>query len=218
MPYPGCFVTLEGVEGSGKTTLRDSVVAWARQSGRTVRLTREPGGTLFGERVRAILLDADGPARCAEAELLLYLADRVQDIRENVEPALSRGELVLCDRYQDATVAYQGYARGLDRQWISSLARGLGLLSPDLTILLDADPAVTLPRALRRNAAGKVDREEGRFEAESLAFHRRVREGYLSLAEAEPQRFFVIDATRPAADVFRLARERLESALTMRKS
>ena len=218
MPYPGLFVTLEGVEGSGKTTLRDNVVAWARETGLTVCLTREPGGTRFGERVRAILLDADGPARCPQAELLLYLADRIQDIRENIEPALSRGELVLCDRYQDATVAYQGCARGLDRRWISSLAQGLGLLSPDLTLLLDADPALTLPRAIRRNEAGKMDREEGRFEAESLSFHRRVREGYLSLAATEPQRFFVIDATLSADEVFRLARERLISVLKTRKS
>ena len=218
MSYPGCFVTLEGVEGSGKTTLRDNVVAWARQTGLAVRLTREPGGTRFGERVRAILLDADGPARCPEAELLLYLADRVQDIRENIVPALSRGDLVLCDRYQDATVAYQGHARGLDRQWISSLAQGLGLLSPDLTLLLDADPALTLPRAIRRNEAGKLDREEGRFEAESLAFHRRVREGYLRLAAAEPRRFFVIDAMLPAEEVFRQAKERLVSELQMCKS
>ncbi|MBP7864853.1 MAG: dTMP kinase [Acidobacteria bacterium] len=209
----GRFVTLEGVEGGGKSTLLRNLLGWAEDRGIPCVVTREPGGTPFGAELRRILLDPEGPRRAPEAELLLYLADRFQDVTEKVLPAVESGAWAICDRYHDATVAYQGHARGLDLGMIRELARALRLPVPDLTILVDVDPAISLPRAIRRNRTVEGGEKESRFEAESLAFHRRVRAGYLDIAAREPERFFTVDGALPPEQVFRAAAGRLASLL-----
>lgn len=198
----GIFITLEGVEGSGKTTQIGLLTQWLDEKAAPYVLTREPGGTPFGRQVRQVLLDARGPARQPLAELLLYLADRYQDLHEQILPALAGGKLVLCDRYHDATLAYQGFARGIPLGVIAHIAAALDIRTPDLTILLDLAPERSLARAIRRNQASASAGQEGRFEAEALDFHRRVRDGYLQLASREPARFLVIDADRPPDSVF----------------
>jgi dTMP kinase len=196
------FLTLEGVEGSGKTTQIRLLTRWLEEQSIPFILTREPGGTPFGQQVRQVLLDAQGPPRQPLAELLLYLADRHQDLQERILPALAAGRLVLCDRYHDATLAYQGYARGIPLETISRFAEALQIRSPDLTFLLDIDPAVSLTRAIQRNQATSDASREGRFEAEDLAFHRRVRNGYLDLARRSPERFRIIPADRAPEPIF----------------
>ncbi len=192
----GRFVTFEGIEGSGKSTQIAALAERVRAAGREVVLTREPGGTDHGLRIRAILLAAASPALEPTAELLLYAADRCQHLAEVVEPALARGAIVLCDRYLDATLAYQGYGRGLGCDVILELHRHPPLdRRPDRTVLLDLDPVDGLVRARRRNEILGVATREGRFEMEALAFHQRVREGYLLLAEQEPGRFRTVDGS-----------------------
>ncbi len=190
------FITLEGIEGSGKTTQVQHIVAFLQGRGRDCTVTREPGGTRIGERIRAILLDPKSKDLDHTAELLLYSADRAQHIREVIRPALAAGGTVLCDRYFDATVVYQGYARGLDTSMISDLHRiVLGDLKPDVTILLDLPVKLGLSRAWKQIDAGNRDGLETRFEKEDLDFHERVRGGYLKLAGQEASRFRVIDAS-----------------------
>src|SRR5712692_187887 len=135
----GRFITLEGIEGSGKSTQLRLLEAYLTQRGISLALTREPGSTPFGRQVRGILLDENGPARVPIAELLLYLADRCQDLREIIEPNLAAGQWVICDRYHDATVAYKSYARGIDRPLIAELAERLAIRAPDLTLLFDLE-------------------------------------------------------------------------------
>ncbi len=195
------FITLEGIEGSGKTTQIGFLADWLRQEGHEVVLTREPGGCPIADNVRAILLDPANSAMTSGTELLLYAAARAQHVAEVIRPALQRGALVLCDRFTDATVAYQGYARGLDRALIDSLNEVAAAdCRPDLTLLLDLPVENGLDRALERIAATTGDRED-RFERESLAFHNRVREGYLALSRQAPRRFRVIPADALAEDV-----------------
>lgn len=212
----GIFITLEGVEGSGKTTQIGLLTQWLDGHMIPYVLTREPGGTPFGQQVRRVLLDARGPARQPLAELLLYLADRYQDLHERILPALSGGRLVLCDRYHDATLAYQGFARGIPMETIAHITAALDIRTPDLTILLDIAPERSLARAIRRNQASASAGEEGRFEAEALDFHRLVREGYLHLAARETARFLVIDADRPPETVFHDIRQSLAPRLARR--
>jgi len=198
----GIFVTFEGVEGSGKTTQIARLARRLRAAGIETVRTREPGGTAAGERIRRILLDRDAGSVSAEAELLLYAADRAQHIVELIGPALRRGAVVLCDRYLDATLAYQGFGRGLGLARILEIHGVAPLdLRPDRTVLLDHDPAVGLARARRRNRRRGTARSEGRMEHEALAFHRRVRAGYLRLAAAAPERFRVVDALGTPAEV-----------------
>lgn len=195
------FITFEGPEGSGKSTQIQRVGAWFRENGRECVVTKEPGGTAIGDRIRAILLDSASSEMDAWAEVLLYSASRRQHVAEKIRPALERGELVLCDRYTDATIAYQGYGRliALDRLEMLNAWATEGVI-PDLTLLYDIDEETGLARAHRRNATMDVD--EGRFEAEDLRFHRRVREGYLAMAVAEPKRFVVIDGHGTVDEVF----------------
>jgi dTMP kinase len=189
------FITFEGIEGSGKTTQIERLGVRLRQTGLDVVVTREPGGTDLGRDLRGVLLRPTDQPMAAETELLLYTADRVQHLREIVEPALARGALVLCDRYLDATIAYQGHARGLDIDWILELHRHPPLnRRPDLTLLFDLDPSVALARARGRNAGAGLEDSEGRFENEELDFHQKVRAGYLELAERDPGRIKIIDA------------------------
>ena len=165
-------------------------------------VTREPGGTEFGAALRRVLLDPEGPRREPLCELMLYLADRHQHLREVIEPAVRRGMVVLCDRYHDATRAYQGAARGISPDTIEALAALLGIPEPDATLLLDMDPEFALPRARSRNHSLANARGEGRFEAEDLAFHRRVREAYLDLAARFPSRIRIVDASGSPEEVF----------------
>jgi len=195
------FITFEGPEGSGKSTQIHRVGAWFRERGNDCILTKEPGGTPISDRIRAILLDSNATGMDAMTELLLYAASRRQHVVEVIEPARARGQLVLCDRYTDATLAYQGYGRVLELDRLQTLNQwATGGLQPELTLLFDLDETVGLARAHARNAGMIVD--EGRFELEDLRFHRRVREGYRSLAAAEPTRFAVVDAEGSIEEVF----------------
>jgi dTMP kinase len=209
------FITLEGIEGAGKTTTLSHLVTALQKRGAHCTVTREPGGTAFGRQVRAILLDPDHRGLDPHAELLLYVADRVQHVREIIQPALARGEVVLCDRYMDATVAYQGVARRLGRDLIFKLhTLVLGELRPDLTLLFDLPAREGLARAWRDFDRGVRSRRESRFEQEQLAFHEAVREGYLELARLEPARFCVIDARREPAAVAQQAVAAVNRALS----
>lgn len=195
------FITFEGPEGSGKSTQIQRIGAWYRASGRECIVTKEPGGTPIGDRVRAILLDSAAAGMDAMTELLLYAASRRQHVVEVIRPANASGRVVFCDRYTDATLAYQGYGRLLDLDKLQTLNQwATDGLAPDLTLLFDIDEETGLARAHARNAEMTVD--EGRFEAEDLRFHRRVREGYLALAQAEPRRFAKIDAHGTIDEVF----------------
>jgi dTMP kinase len=196
------FITFEGIEGSGKSLQIVRSHAYLQQKGIASIVTREPGGTDFGRGLRKILLDTDGCRREPRSELLLYLADRFQHLKEVIQPALQSGFVVLSDRYQDATRAYQGAARGIPLSEIDQLTRLLGIADPDKTILLDLKPETGLSRARIRNLASPSAAAEGRFEAEDLAFHERVREAYLELAERYPQRIHVVQASGTPDEVF----------------
>jgi len=190
------FITFEGIEGCGKTTQAGLLARHLTTRGHRVTVTREPGGCPIADQVRAILLDAANGAMVPLAELLLYAAARAQHVAEVVVPALQRGEVVICDRFTDATLAYQGYGRGLDRTVIDDLNRlAAGSTRPDLTILVDCPVETGLGRAMARINGSTGAREE-RFELESLMFHRKVRDGYLELAKREPERFAVVDGAR----------------------
>jgi dTMP kinase len=185
----GLFITVEGGEGAGKTTQMQRIANWLSQRGRGVIQTREPGGTRLAETLRGILLDRDNDGLSGLAELLLMFASRAQHLEELIRPALARGDTVLCDRFTDATWAYQGGGRGLPGEQIAALETLVhGDLQPDLTLLLDLPVEEGLRRAAERG-------ESDRFESESLLFFERVRSSYLERAASQPERFAVIDAT-----------------------
>ena len=185
------LITFEGVEGSGKTTQMMRLERWLRQQGRKVEHTREPDGTRLGVEVRR-LFERPGVQPKPLVEVFLFMAARQQHVTEKIRPWLDRGRVVLCDRYADATVAYQGYGRGVDPDLIRELnARATSGVMPDLTLLFDLDPAA----GLRRNRA--KGRRLDRFEREALAFHRKVRRGYLEILRAEPKRVRLIRAAQP---------------------
>jgi dTMP kinase len=193
------FVTFEGVEGSGKTTQMRLAAARLRATGREILETREPGGTAIGQTLRGILMDAANTSLDPVTEWLLLEADRRQHVRETLRPALKRDVFILCDRYSDATEAYQQGGRGLDPaavQLVDAIARD-GLM-PDLTLLYDLNPKDGLARARRRDGG-----ELGRFEAVRLDFHERVREAYLAIARREPARVAVVSASGPPEEVFK---------------
>ena len=191
----GRFITLEGGEGVGKSTNLAFVAKLLETAGLDVQVTREPGGTPLAERVREVIVAPSGEPVPPMAELLLIFATRSLHVEGLIRPALAAGRWVLCDRFTDASYAYQGAARGLGADTVAWLeSRVQGKLRPDLTLLLDADPAVGLARAGARGAAD-------RFEQERLEFFTRVREGYLARAAAEPERFRVVDASRPLREV-----------------
>jgi len=185
----GTFITIEGGEGAGKTTMMERMEAWLTAHGRNVVRTREPGGTELAEKLRDILLDKNTVGLSGQAELLLMFASRAQHLAELIRPALQRGDTVLCDRFTDATWAYQGGGRGLPLEDIAALERLVhGDLQPDLTVLLDLPVKQGLGRASRRGASD-------RFEEESNGFFERVRQAYLQRAEGAPERFAVVDAS-----------------------
>lgn len=191
------FITFEGIEGSGKTTQLKHIEKHFRRLGKKCVTTREPGGTAIGKKIRSILLDPASDTICPMSELLLYMADRAQHLNELVMPALAAGKTVLCDRYFDATVVYQGCAREIDIKLIHRLHELiLDDFKPDATILLDLPPEIGLSRAWSQIDNGKREKRESRFEKENLVFHQKVRDGYLELARLEPQRFRIIDAGR----------------------
>jgi len=191
------FISFEGIEGSGKTTHAKYTVRFLQNKGHDCVITREPGGTRIGEKIRAILLDPLSKDMDPLTELLLYTADRAQHIKEYILPLLSDGKMVLCDRYYDATMAYQGFARGLDIGLIEKMHKLLfENLKPDITLLLDLPPEIGLARAWKQIKTGTRTGEETRFEEETLSFHKKVRSGYLELSRLEPERFRIIDASK----------------------
>jgi dTMP kinase len=198
------FITLEGIEGAGKSCQIKNIVAFLEARGYDCVTSREPGGTPIGAQIRGVLLDPDNKDMDAGAELLLYVADRVQHIRTFIQPHLMAGRVVVCDRFFDATLVYQGYARGLDKDLIRSLHQQVcDNLQPDVTFLFDVAPAVGLGRAWRQIDNGGRTGRESRFEQEVLAFHQKVRDGYLDLARREPHRFHMIDAAQDIESVRR---------------
>lgn len=199
---PGKFITLEGIEGSGKSVQLHLLEEELKKRKVHFLITQQPGGTPFGKEVRQILLQQEGAQREPTAELLLYLADRYQHLKEVIEPSLTQGLHVLCDRYHDATLAYQGHARGLGFPMVDQLAKILALRIPDLTLVLDLEVEVGLKRARERNQ-NENSENWGRFEAEDLYFHRRVREGYRLLVQREPNRVLSVDASGTPEEVFK---------------
>jgi len=205
--YPGLFLTFEGGDGSGKSTQSALLERWLIEQGRTVVSTREPGGTEVGEEIREIVLHRRGHI-VPRAEALLYAADRAHHVATVVRPALERGDIVLQDRYLDSSVAYQGVGRELAAGEIRDLSlwAAEGLL-PDITVLLDLDVAIG------RDRLDESRTRYDRLEAEAAEFHARVREAYLGLAAAEPERFLVLDATLPVDELAALIRARVSAAL-----
>ena len=198
-PGPGFFVALEGPEGSGKSTQAGLLAARLRAEGWAVLLTREPGGTPLGERIRDLVLTESDYAILPEAEALLYAAARAQHVREVILPVLARGDVVVCDRFADSTLAYQGGGRGLPLVDLLAVQRvATGGLEPDLRVLLDIPVEVGLGR--RFGTPGTINR----LDAEDIAFHARVRAAYLALAAEQPAGWVTLDATGPADDVARV--------------
>jgi dTMP kinase len=196
----GYFITIEGIDGAGKTTQIEVLAAWFEAQGYEVVRTRNPGGTRLGEALRRLVLTPETETGIEPldpwAEVYLYLADRVHHIAQVIRPALTRGAVVLCDRYTDSTLAYQGWGRGLDIATLTTLTTlAQGDMIPRFTILLDGNPTVLQTRVSQRG--GKTDR----FEQEAQAFYTRVREGFLHLANQDPQRFIVFNAELPADEV-----------------
>ena len=195
------FITIEGGDGTGKSTQIRSLESYLMQRGFACVMTREPGGTALGSLIRKVLLEVSSHEIASSTELFLYLADRAQHVNEVILPALKSDKIVLCDRFTDSTVAYQGYGRGIElgllRQLNDIADQGV---HPDLTILLDCPVSVGLARTARRQtAAGR--RQEDRFECEKIEFHEKVRAGFLEMARTEPERFRIVDATPSSEEV-----------------
>jgi len=213
MSRRGKFITFEGLDGTGKSTQMRKLAAALRDAGLKVLETREPGGTATGEKIRRVLLDSATEGLSPFAEMALMFASRAQHIAEVIHPALEHGQIVLCDRFTDSTEAYQGGGRKLGSEIVLELHRELcGDLQPDLTILLDSDPAMSVGRARRRNRrdshgagknAGKHHGDENRFEQQNRGFFARVHEGYLAIAAREPQRVVAVDASGTPAQTHR---------------
>jgi dTMP kinase len=205
----GRFITLEGIEGAGKSTVARMVCDWLEARSIPVRLTREPGGTPLAERVRRVVLERGDERLSAVTETLLMFSARGIHVENLIRPSLARGEWVVCDRFTDATRAYQGSGRGVDAQWIEGLASAVHRdLVPDCTLLLDLPSTVGLARARRRSGLAA-----DRFEAEAEAFFDKVRAGYLELARREPHRIRIIDAAVELVGVERQVVQVLEGLL-----
>ncbi|MFZ2486523.1 MAG: dTMP kinase [Anaerolineae bacterium] len=208
------FITFEGPDGSGKSTQLTLLADWLRGHGMNVLVTREPGGTAIGDRVRAILLDPLCKEMVAEAEVLLYSAARAQHVGEVIQPQLARGGAVLCDRFADSSMAYQGYGRGLDLDTLAVITRfATSGLRPDLIVYLD----IAVEAGLRRKMLYANDdaSQWNRIEQEARAFHERVREGYLTMAAADPARWLLVDADQPVDAVQASVRERVGAFLRL---
>ncbi len=202
------FITFEGIDGCGKTTQFRMLAQWLRDHGKDVVETVEPGGTAIGRQIRKILLDPASADMQPRTELLLYFASRAQNVDQVIRPALDSGRIVLCDRFTDSTLVYQGCGRGLDTNVVLDLDRiACRGLKPDVTLLIDIDAETSLMRAKRRNE--RVGLAESRIDEEDAAFHERVRQGYLALAKAELERIVVIDGTAGISEVGQRIREAL---------
>lgn len=199
----GLFITFEGGEGAGKTTLIEEIAKQLEEAGKSVLKTREPGGTKLGEHIRSILLDHKDPVS-PYAELSLFLASRAQHVIEVIAPALKEGKIVLCDRFNDSSVAYQGAARGLGMEEVSEFCKFISQgVVPNLTLYLDIDPKVGLARAAK-------SRKQDRIESETLRFHEKIREAFLEIHKKDPERFQLLDANLSAKAVFEEAMKRLK--------
>lgn len=211
---PPMFITFEGIEGSGKSTQIKLLMPVLQAKGYDCITTREPGATKIGEKIRAILLDSSHNSMFSITELLLYEADRAQHVREIIKPALQANKVVVSDRFFDATTVYQGYARGFDLEVIEQMHHMVvGSLKPDLTIILDLPVDLGLKRAWERINTQSTHVREDRFEKEALAFHEKVRQGYLAMARLEPERFRVIDASKDPETVHKKIKEIVDALL-----
>jgi dTMP kinase len=212
-PQRGKFITFEGLDGCGKSTQLEKLAKVLRAQHLSVVVTREPGGTPTGDKIRKLLLDSGTSSLAPLAELALMFASRAQHIKEIIQPALAEGRIVLCDRFTDSSEAYQGGGRKLGSEPVLALHHALcGDLQPDLTILMDSDPVMSVERARRRNQAStpghkRDDHDENRFEQESRAFFGRVRNAYLAIAEREPHRVILIDARGTAEQTHKRIKE-----------
>lgn len=208
----GLLISIEGIDGAGKSTIAGQLERKFIAEGYSVQLVREPGGTIISERIRELLLDPGNQQIAAKTEALLYAAARAQLVAEVIQPNLEAGQLVICDRYTDSTLAYQGGGRGIDLEWLRDLNRlATGGVRPEVTLLLDLDPQIGRNRRSTRQGPGRPG--EDRLEAESEAFYHRVRETYLQVAREEPQRLRVVDASRPLPEVVEEAWEILAQSL-----
>ena len=199
----GLFITVEGPEGAGKTTQTNLLGEWLQSQGADVLYTREPGDGCIGAQIRQIILNPNNCALTAKAEAILYAADRAQHVEQVLLPALAAGKVVLCDRYVDSHIAYQGYGRGIDLAFLKDLNQmATGGLMPALTLLLRLSPEVGLERVIKH-------RDKDRIELEEIEFHKRLSAGYDALAKANPKRFYVVDAAKPIIEV----REQIISAV-----
>ena len=211
----GLFITLEGIDGTGKSTQLRLLVQHLKRRGLVVRATREPGGTKVGERIRKILLASATTGLAPLAELALMYAARAQHLQEVIRPALAKGEIVVSDRYNDASLAYQGYGRKLGEETVRAFDRIVcARTQPDLTIVLDLAPRLSLRRARGRQSRQKSRQE--RFELQGMNFHRRVRSGYLAVARKEPSRVKVVRANGPVAEVQAEIRKLVDAFLARR--
>lgn len=194
------FISFEGIEGSGKSTQISLLAEYLSKQGLPFISTREPGGSDIGKEIRKLLLSTKNSEITSRTELLLYAADRAQHVEQVIKPALADGKIVLCDRFSDATIAYQGYARGLDLELIHSLnLLATEGIKPDTTYLIDCPLKISIKRALKRGEAEGSD--EMRFEQEALSFHSKVLEGYKEIARSEPERVAVIDGSMSINDI-----------------
>jgi len=211
------FITFEGPDGSGKTTQIQALFDYLIASGYDVLMTREPGGTEIGDQIRAVLHDVKNTAMRPNTEILLYSASRAQIVGEVIRPALQQQRIVLCDRYADSTLAYQGYGHGLDLDVLETITLfATDGLKPDLTIYLDISVEEGLKRKLVAYEAGES--ELNRMDRKELAFHQRVRDGYLRMAAAEPERWLVLDASRPVEEIQADIREQITALLEGHRS
>ena len=211
MVNQGKFITFEGIDGCGKTSQIQLAQAYLQQKGFQVINTMEPGGTEIGYQIREILLNQKNHRLVQESEMLLYLADRIQHLQEYILPALERGLIVLCDRYHDSTVAYQGYGRGVDLNLIHSIEeKAIKPYAPEVTFLLDIDPQLALDRTEKKY---KEKNQKDRLEKESKEFFQRIKDGYLKLAEIFPERFVFIDGSKPIEQIHQKIIEQLEIIL-----
>ena len=211
MTARGKFVTFEGCEGAGKSTQAKKIYQYLVKNRISAVLTHEPGGTEVAEKIRSLLLDDDLEENiCQRSELLLYFASRAQHVDSLILPALEKGKVIICDRYHDATVAYQGYGRSIDLDKIDFInnyaAKGV---SPDLTVLIDIDIRKGIERSKSRNRAKLLKKELNRMEMESLEFHQRVKEGYLQIAQMDRARFRVFDGTMPENELFEKVKDEI---------
>lgn len=208
MKRKGVLITFEGGEGAGKTTLIDKIYAHLLSHSYSVVKTRAPGGTQIGKAIRSLLLDHQEYTLSKRAELLLFLSDRAQHVDELILPALKRKEIVLCDRFNDSTIAYQSGARGFEEAWVRKLCSfACDSLKPDLTLYLDLDPKIGFARVQ------KAGMSKDRIESETLKFHQKIRKAFHAIAKKEPKRFLILDASCSPEDVFTQAIEKIDALL-----